>query len=138
MSDNLEKQKYILAEINSINPGFSIPKGEDKIEILNEILKNKRDKLKEINDIIERAAESEKQIIKLRDEEIPALQKVKQTAEKTKHDTETDQKLADQQIAEKQKSVSQKQKQYETENTAFLEKLTRYTVKDIEELKEWP
>jgi exonuclease SbcC len=133
--DNLKKQKEIVSEIKRLNSNFSVPKGEKKIERLYEILTQKREELQEINHKIQLAANSEKQLINLRDVEIPELQKEKQRAEKTKHNVETEKKLAVQQLTEKQKSATGEQEKYKSENATFLEKLKNYKVENIEELK---
>jgi exonuclease SbcC len=133
--DNLKKQKEIVSEIKRLNSNFSVPKGEKKIERLYEILTQKREELQEINHKIQLAANSEKQLINLRDVEIPELQKEKQRAEKTKHNVETEKKLAVQQLTEKQKSATGEQEKYKSGNATFLEKLKNYKVENIEELK---
>lgn len=135
LSDNSAKQKEILTEIKNISHGFSIPIGEKKIERLNEILTQKRYELKEVGILIEQVTNSEKQLVNLRDKEIPALQEEKQTAEKLKNEAETAQKLADQQFAEKQKLATKSQEKYKTENAAFLKKLKNYAVENIDALK---
>lgn len=134
-SDNSAKQTEILTEIKTISSNFLIPTGEKKIERLNEIFTQKQEELKEINALIRQATDSEKQLVNLRDFEIPALQKEKQASEKTKHDAETSQKLANQQFAEKQKLVKAAQEKYKTEHATFLGKLKNYKVENIEALK---
>ncbi len=135
LADNATKQKTILAEIISINSSFSIPKGENKIEILNEILVQKRNELKEVSNLIDKATNSEQHIIQLRENEIPALLEEKQNAEKTKTDTETIYKLATQKFEEKQKISIASQEKYNKEKTEFLNKLKKYAVENIETLK---
>lgn len=135
LSDNSAKQKEILTEIKSINSNFSTPKGENKIEILNEILSQKREELKEVNTLIVQATNCEKQLVNLRDTEIPSLQKEKQAAEKLKNEAETAQKLAEQQFKTKQDSALASQEKHKSENAAFLKKLKNYEVENIDTLK---
>jgi len=132
---NSEKQKEILSEIKSGNSDYSIPQGDNKLELLNETLTKKRAELREINDLIRRATEREKQIITLRDNEIPALQKEKQKADKLKNDTATAQKLTEQRLNEKRESATKLREKYKTENETFLRKLKDYAVENIEGLK---
>jgi exonuclease SbcC len=85
LSDNLEKQKEILAEIKSVQADFTIPDGENKIEELKEILSRKQAELKQITATIERAVSCERQLVNLRDKEIPALQREKEAGERLKN-----------------------------------------------------
>jgi ATPase involved in DNA repair len=135
LSDNLEKQKEILAEIKSIRVDFMIPDGENKIEELKEILSRKQAELKKITATIERAINCEKQLIKLRDREIPALQREKEAALKSKNEAETAQKLAEQQLNDKQKLAATAKDKYEKERASLLVKLQDYGVENMEELK---
>ncbi|HCE54893.1 MAG TPA: hypothetical protein DER05_07760 [Lutibacter sp.] len=135
LSDNSVKQKEILSEIRNISTDFSTPIGENKIERLNEFLTKKRDELREVSTLIEQASNREKQLVNLRDNEIPALQEEKQKAEKAKDGTETAQKLADREFVEKQKLGTISQEKYKKENATFLKKLKNYAVENIEALK---
>lgn len=135
LSNNLTKQKEISSEINSINPDFSILKGENKIELMNDILTKKQIELSEIKSLIENASKNEKQLINLRDKEIPAIQAEIQTAEKAKNDAETAQKLAEQKFSDKQQYIATIQNQYDADNAGFAEKLKTYSVDNIGALK---
>jgi len=135
LSDNLEKQKEILAEIKSIQTDFTIPVGENKIEELNEMLSRKQAELKQITAIIERAVSCERQLVNLRDKEIPALQREKEAAERLKNEAETAQKLAEQQLNDKQELAATAKDKYEKERASLLVKLQDYGVENMEGLK---
>ncbi len=135
LSDNLEKQKEILAEIKSIQADFTIPDGENKIEKLKEILSRKQAELKQITAIIERAINCEKQLIRLRDREIPVLQREKEAALKSKNEAETVQKLSEQQLNDKQELAATAKDKYEKERASLLVKLQDYGVENMEGLK---
>ncbi|MFZ6036629.1 MAG: AAA family ATPase [Bacteroidota bacterium] len=135
LSDNLEKQKEILAEIKSIQTDFTIPVGENKIEELNEMLARKQTELKQITAIIERAVSCERQLVNLRDKEIPALQTEKEAAERLKNEAETAQKLAEQQLNDKHELAATAKDKYEKERASLLVKLQDYGVENMEGLK---
>lgn len=133
--DNSTKQKETLSEIKNINSNFSHPKGEKKIEILEEILEKTKEEFKVINSIITKVTISETELSNLRDKEIPMLQEEKQKAEKLKNDTITAQKLAEQNLKTKQESADKLQEKHNVENETYLEKLKKYAVENIETLK---
>jgi exonuclease SbcC len=135
LTRNTEKQKEILSELKSIDSTFSIPKGENKIEKLNEKLVQKQDELNELKKLIEQATKSETVISNLRDKEIPALQKEKEEATASKNEAEKTQKLAEQGLKDKQESANKSQEKYKVENEEFLKKLKKYSVENIESLK---
>jgi exonuclease SbcC len=135
LSDNLEKQKEILAEIKSVQADFTIPDGENKIEELKEILSRKQAELKQITATIERAVSCERQLVNLRDKEIPALQREKEAAERLKNEAETAQKLAEQQLNDKQELAATAKDKYEKERASLLVKLQDYGVENMEGLK---
>jgi len=135
LSNNLAKQKEILSEIKNINSAFIIPKDENKIERLNEILIHKREELSEVNKLIEQAINIEKQLLTLRDKEIPKLQTEKDLANESKIEAETNQKLVEQEFNGKQRIAIKAKEKYNTDNEAFLEKLKKYSVENIEALK---
>jgi len=135
LSDSSTKQKETLSEIININLNFSLPKGEKKIESLEENLSKSKEELKVINSIITKATSSETELSNLRDKEIPILQEEKQKAEKFKTDALTAQKLAEQILKTKQESADKLQGKHHVENEVFLEKLKKYAVENIETLK---
>jgi len=135
LSDNLEKQKEILAEIKSVQADFTIPDGENKIEKLKEILSQKQAELKQITAIIERAINCEKQLIRLRDREIPVLQREKEAALKSKNESETAQKLSEQQLNDKQELAATAKDKYKKERASLRVKLQDYGVENMEGLK---
>ena len=135
LSDNFGKRKEILAEIKNIQNDFTIPAGENKIEKLDEILAQKQSELKQITIIIEQALNCEKRLMKLRDQEIPALQREKEAALKSKNDAETAYKLAEQQLNDKQGLAAIAQDKFEKGKTTLLVKLRNYGVEDMEKLK---
>lgn len=135
LSDNLEKQKEILAEMKSIQADFTIPDGENKIEELKEILSRKQAELKQITAIIERAVSCERQLVNLRDKEIPVLQREKEAALKSKNEAETAQKLSEQQLNDKQELAATAKDKYEKERASLLVKLQDYGVENMEGLK---
>lgn len=128
LSDNFEKRQEILAEIKNIQTDFTIPTGENKIEELNEMLAQKQSELQQITATIERAINCEKQLIKLRDREIPALQREKEAAERLKNEAETAQKLAEQQLNDKHELAATAKDKYEKERASLLVKLQDYGV----------
>ncbi|MBE0422458.1 MAG: hypothetical protein IBX66_00800 [Lutibacter sp.] len=132
---NSKKQIEILSEIKNINSNFSLPKGENKIEILEQILAKSKDEFKVINSIITKVTSSETELSNLRDKEIPKLQDEKQKAEKLKTDTITAQKLAELNLKTRQESADKLQEKHNVENETFLEKLKKYEVENIETLK---
>ena len=133
--DNLAKQKEILSEIENINSAFTIPKEENKIESLDEILIHQREKLSKHNNLIEKAINYEIQLMNLRDEQIPRLQKEKELSKESKKEAETNQKLVEQELNSKQGIATKSKEKFNTENDAFLEKLKKYSVENIEALK---
>jgi exonuclease SbcC len=135
LSDNFEKRQEILAEIKNIQTDFTIPTGENKIEELNEMLAQKQSELQQITATIERAINCEKQLIKLRDREIPALQREKEAAERLKNEAETAQKLAEQQLNDKHELAATAKDKYEKERASLLVKLQDYGVENMEGLK---
>lgn len=135
LSDNSTKLKETLSEINTINSNFSLPKGEKKIERLEEILAKTKEEFKVINSIISKVTSSETELSNLRDKEIPKLQDEKQIAENLKNDAIMAQKLAEQNLNTKQESADKLQEKHNVENKPFLEKLKKYAVENIETLK---
>ncbi|HHT23237.1 MAG TPA: AAA family ATPase [Bacteroidales bacterium] len=133
--ENSEKLSNILDEIRQINPDFIVPTDKNKIEVLSEILIQKRKEFNAINEIIGQAGEIENQIENLRDKEIPTLRKEKEEAESAKNKAESQQQLADQNLKIKEKSTLELQERYTTNNNTFLEKLKKYDVESIEILK---
>lgn len=135
LSDNTTKQKETLSEIKNNNSNFSLPKGEKKIDRLEEILAKSKEEFKVINSIITKVTSGETELSNLRDKEIPKLQEEKQKAEKLKTDTITAQKLAEQNLKTKHESADKLQEKYNVENEAFLKKLKKYAVENFETLK---
>jgi exonuclease SbcC len=135
LSDNSTKQKVILSEIQGIKSTFSIPKGEKKIERLEEILEKTKEELKSISSLILKASAVEAALINVRDKEIPLLQEEKQKVEKLKNDADTAKKLAEQQLKTKKDSATSSLEKYKTENASFLKKLKIFSVENIDELK---
>lgn len=137
LSGNLEKQKEILAEIKSIQADFTIPDGENKMEKLKEMLAQKQTQLKGVTILIERAVNCERQLVNLRDKEIPALQREKEAELKSKNEAETAQKLAKQQLNDKQELAATAKDKYEKEKASLLVKLQDYGVENMEGLKRY-
>jgi exonuclease SbcC len=135
LSDNSTKQKETLSEIKNINSKFSLPKGEKKIESLEEILAKSKEEFKVMNSIITKVTSSETELSNLRDKEIPELQEEKQKADKLKNDNITAQKLAEQNLNTKQESAGKLQEKHNVENETYLEKLKKYAVENIATLK---
>ncbi len=133
--ENSEKLSNILDEIRQINPDFIVPTDKNKIEVLSEILIQKRKEFNAINEIIGQAGEIENQIENLRDKEIPTLRKEKEEAESAKNKAESQQQLATQNLKIKEKSTLELQERYTTNNNTFLEKLKKYNAESIEILK---
>ena len=134
LSENSLKQAEILSEIKSLNSSFSIPKEEQRIEILEDILSNTKLDFDKINDQIERATKIEKQVANLRDKEIPALQNEKEVLTEAKSKAEIEQKLAEQNFNNKKDLFAEAQDKYKIESNNFSEKLIKYGVENIEGL----
>ncbi len=135
LSDNSTKLKETLSEIKSINSIFSLPKGENKIERLEEILAKTKEELKVFNSLITKATNSETEFANLRDNEIPTLRKEKEIATESKKEAETTQRLVERDLQTKQGAGTKSQEKYNIENEAFWEKLKKYAVENIETLK---
>lgn len=135
LSDNFGRQKAILAEIKNIQADFTIPAGENKIEKLDKILAQKQFELQKITTLIERAVTCEKQLVNLRDKEIPVLQREKEAALKSKNEAETAQKVAEQQLNDKQGLAAIAQDKYEKEKASLWIKFQNYDVENITALK---
>ncbi len=133
--DNITKQTQILKEIQTIRNTFSLPLEENRIKILNEMIVQERKRINEITPLIEEVTQIERQIINLRDKEIPSLQEDKDKTEKAKIDAETEKKLEEQRITHQQKLIKEGQEKYNTDKAIFLQKLEIYEVENIEALK---
>jgi len=133
--ENTKKRDVILNEIKTMKPDFSIPVGENKIDLLEEIQKQKQNEYKQITYIILNATESEKLLKKIQDKEIPHLQQEKQIAEKEKTDAETNRKLSEQNLENKIKLLEDSDKKYKEKNTELLKIFAKYDVENIETLK---
>lgn len=133
--DNIQRQKEILTEIKNRRADFTIPAGENKIEKLNEMLAQYHYELQQITTVIERAANCEKQLVNLRDKEIPALQGEKEAALKSKNEAETAHKLAEQQLKDKQGLAATAKDKYEKEKASLWIKFQNYDVENITALK---
>lgn len=129
------KKDAASAEISSICPEFSLPEADNKIEILNKILIDKREELKKTDEIIKQAVKIDNQIILLRDEEIPALRTAKEMAENAKTNAESDKTLAAQNLKIRQDTAQSLIEKYETKHNAFLTKLKKYGTNDFSSLK---
>lgn len=133
--DNKAEQQNVLIEIREINPEFLVSSISKKIEILIEILIEKKNEYRLISAKITEATNQENQLIKLRDKEIPGLQNEKQQAEELKNEAITAQKLAEQILKSKKESSILRQEKYNKDNIAFQEILKNYAVKNIVALK---
>lgn len=133
--ENTNKLFEILEEIQQINPHFNLPKDDNKIEILDEIIVQKREELIAVKDIIRRATEIENQLTKLRDKEIPVLRKEREEAETAKNRADNQQQLSAQNLKNKQEYTLSLQDKYRTNNETFIGKLKKYDVESIETLK---
>lgn len=134
-SENIKKKENILANILCISPDFTITDEAETIEFLEKIRSEKQKQYKQVDELIKKTEKAEKSISTLRDKEIPELQEVVQKLEKDKNSAETDQKLAEQQLKDKEKFITDLQKQLQTKNLVFVEKIERYNVKNIDELR---
>ncbi|MDO5104927.1 AAA family ATPase [Capnocytophaga sp.] len=131
------KQNEIENDIKRHPINFSFPTGDDKSEKLNVILSEKRNHFKTLNSLIESANQLEKQISYLRDTEIITLQNERDNALNAKNKSETEQKLAEQQLSQKQLLINSLQTKQETQKNAFLEKIKQYDTENIESLKNY-
>ena len=131
----MKKRETILNELKTVKPEFSIPDTENKFNFLKDIHKKMQDEYIHINTLIIKATESEKYLKKIQEEEIPSLQQVKQTSEKSKTDAETNQKLSEQNLENKTKLLDESDKKYKEKNSALLEIFHNYEVANIETLK---
>jgi exonuclease SbcC len=133
--ENVIKRDAILNEIKTHKPDFSVPAGENKIERLEEIHKQKQNEYKQIATIISKVTESEKWINKLRDEVLPEFLKAKQSAEKAKTEAETNLKLVVQKLENETKSFEETEKLFNEKNSELLKVFSAYSVTNIENLK---
>ncbi|MGI6341867.1 MAG: AAA family ATPase [Bacteroidales bacterium] len=134
-SENFKKKENILANILGISPDFTIVDEAETIEFLEKIRSEKQKQYKQVDELIKNAEKTEKSISTLRDKEIPELQEVVQKLEKDKNTAETDQKLTEQKLKSKEEFIADLQKQLQTKNLVFIEKIEKYDVKTIDELK---
>ncbi len=134
--DNIQKQKEVSEELIHINPGFKIPTANNKIEILHNILEEKRIEHKNLNTIIKQALELENNISNIRDVELKLISNVKQEKEKNKIDIETKLKISKQQLYDKNNILTASVEKFNLTNNILLEKLETYSAKDIKTLRQ--
>ncbi len=135
LSENASKRSQIISEIQRVNPEFSVPNAENLLENLEDIRLQKLNEYKQIDTKIKVATKCENLIKQLRDNELPALATEKQNAEKLKTEAETALKLAEQHLKSKQALTTASQENYNAQHTLFVEKLEKYGVDTIENLK---
>ena len=133
--ENNNKRVTILDSLTKLNSDFSIPTGENHIELLEEIHKQKQDEYKQITLIISKAIECEKILKSLQNEEIPQLQKATQTSEKVKSEAENNQKLSEQKLETQTKLFEEADKKYSEKNSELLKIFSEYGATSIETLK---
>jgi exonuclease SbcC len=141
LSENTEKRNSSLFDIKNKFPDFTLPEGLEKTEFLKNSLQLKREEFSVNEKIIKPADDLKKQIETLQNNLIPKLNEEKQAAERVKFTAENGKSLAAQQLSEKQKTCDENLEIYRNKNNELLQKLERYSVKDLDSLsirlKEW-
>ena len=133
--ENNRKLNKILVELKVLKPDFSILANENKIDLLEDINRQKQNEYKQISFIISKTTENEKLLNKIQDEEIPQLQQAKQVVEKAKTEAEMNKKLSEQNLENKTKLVEESNKKYKEKNTELFKLFINYDVTNIETLK---
>jgi exonuclease SbcC len=135
LEENRKKAVEILNEIKKLNPDFVCPEEEKRINFFEKMRTEKLNQYSQTDTIIKKATESENQIKKLQNDEIPKLQQDKQTAETAKNEAETAMKLAEQKVENCKNLTETIKMQYETANDELLRIFTEYKVENLENLK---
>lgn len=135
LSANKDKRTAILNEITVLQPGFSMHESENQMALLEEIRTQKLQEYKQVSALIAKATACENSLQKIQNEDFPALQKAKESAEKAKNDAETAQKLAQQQAQTKQTLMEEAEKIYKGKNAELLKVLNEYGAENIDTLK---
>ena len=132
LSDNHKKQSIILEQIKLIKSDFF---NTYTIDLLEDIHKQKQEEYKIIDKIITNATKKDKEIKNLQEEEIPKLQQTKQSAEKSKINLETNQKLAEQILENQKILLAESERQHKEKEVEFVKILNNYDVLNIDILK---
>jgi exonuclease SbcC len=135
LSANKDKRTAILNEITVLQPGFSMHESENQMALLEEIRTQKLQEYKQVSALIAKATACENSLGKIQNEDFPALQKAKESAEKAKNDAETAQKLARQQAQTKQTLMEEAEKIYKKKNAELLKVMNEYGAENIDTLK---
>ena len=133
LSENREKSKRLLSEINNFN--LDIKEDTSCIEKIEGIYDAKLKEWRQIDALIKNGIQIETGIKKLRDEVIPQYQQAEKSAEMVKTESETARKLAEKAKETSETIVRQAKSQYENENTALISKLAEYGVENMKRLK---
>ncbi|MDR0768801.1 MAG: AAA family ATPase [Dysgonamonadaceae bacterium] len=130
LSVNKENQIAVLNQIQILQPDFSLADAN-----LKETHAQTTQKCLQISALIAKATDCENIIGKIQNEEIPTLQKAKETAEKAKNAAETAQKLAGQQAQIKQTLAEDAEKIYTKKKAELQNRLNEYGTENIAALK---
>ncbi|MDR2691138.1 MAG: hypothetical protein LBB73_02410 [Dysgonamonadaceae bacterium] len=146
LSENKEKRMAVLDQITALQEGISNchsrhcelqSEAISDMALLEEIHAQKRQEYKQISGLLSKATECENSIREIQNEELPALQKAKESAEKAKNDAETAQKLAEQQAQTKQTLMEEAEKIHKKKNAELLKILSEYGAENINTLKKY-
>ena len=134
-SANKEKYMTVLNEIAVLQPDFSMPETDNKHDFLTAVRTRNNLEYERVNAIIRQATTHENALKKLQTEEIPALQKAKEEAEKSKNNACTEQKLAVQKVESMQSILNETQKIFDGKNDELQTILQKYGVENMTALK---
>jgi exonuclease SbcC len=137
LSANKEKRMAVLNEITVLQTGFAIPKGENQIALLQEIRVQKLQEYEQVSGLIAKATDCENSVREIQNEELPKLQKAKESAQKAKNDAETAQKLARQQVEINQNTLNEAAKNHKDKNEELQKNFAKYGAENITALKKY-
>jgi len=132
LTEKIHEQK---AALEKLKYGFINSEVSSKIEFLQKLLTIKQNDFKNINGLIGKASEIEKEITDIRDIQLPILIKERQQAEQSLSDSKLQLSLTEQDFAIKNELAKSQQEKHKLETTTFLNGLKHYEVDTMESLK---
>ncbi|MDX9892432.1 MAG: SbcC/MukB-like Walker B domain-containing protein [Bacteroidales bacterium] len=134
LEGNQIKQSKLSSELQKLIPNLIIS-DKNRTFVLEEHLEQSQKEFDAINSTISLGLELEKTLKKLRDIEIPNLQKDKETLEKSKNIAETALKMAEQEWQTKKEFSQNLEDKYQVDHQLYLKKLEKYGVQTISALQ---